>query len=151
MTYKGLNYAAPCLADFQTTLAFLAAVTSELSRLPGFDVRETPLWDWMLLSPLGIEARSNGQALYELAVAGRLGRFRGEWKVRIGIALKRAWGDFRAYCDTYGLEHSQPQFTAVTLSVAAGEGSRPELKAPDEGHSVACRSHSRQLARRPQS
>ena len=114
MTYTGLNYAAPCLADLQTTLAFLTAVTSELSRLPGFDVQETPLWDWMHLSPLGIEARSNGQALYELAVAGRWGRLRGEWKVRIGIALKRAWGDFRAYCDRH------PRARAFATAIRGG-------------------------------
>ena len=129
LTYKTLDYADACFADLQMTASFIHTVASELSLLPGFTVQDTALFDWMHTSPLGMEPVAAGSALKELALEGRWGLFRGEWKVRIGVALKRAWEEFRAYCDQFGLQHTQPQFTAATLSVAQGQEYRPELKA----------------------
>ena len=79
-----------CFQRLQSTAAFVIAVCTELSKLPGFDVQCTCLWDWMHISALGIEAISNGATLLELVLEGKWGRFSGAWKVRIGIALKRA-------------------------------------------------------------
>jgi len=91
--------------------------------------QDTALFDWMHTSALGIEPRANGAALMEMATEGRWGRFRGEFKVRYGIALKRAWNEFKDYCKAHGLEQKQPQFTTVTLGMADGAQSLPELKA----------------------
>ena len=129
LSYRGLDYAAPCFSQLQSTASFLLAVDTELSKLPGFDIQDTALFDWMHVSALGIEPRANGSTLVELALGGRWGRFRGEFKVRLGIALKRAWGHFNDYCRNHGLSHRQPQFTPATLSMADGAQSRPELKA----------------------
>ena len=129
LSYRGLQYSAPCFTELQSTQSFLQAVDSELSKLPGFDVQDTALFDWMHCSPLGIELRANGSALAELILAGRWGQYRGPWKVRIGIALKRAWGDFQRYCSDNGLKNTQPQFTAATLGMADGPNGLPELKA----------------------
>jgi hypothetical protein len=91
--------------------------------------QDTALFDWMHCSALGIELRANGSALMEMVSEGKWGRFRGDFKVRVGIALKRAWGEFTKYCRDHGLEHRQPQFTAATLGMADGAQSLPELKA----------------------
>ena len=78
-----------CFQVLQNTADFIAEVGSKLSRLPGFDVQDTCLWDWMHCSPLGIEGYSNGATLLELMLEGRWGLFGGAWKIRAGIALKR--------------------------------------------------------------
>ena len=82
----------------------------------------------MHISALGLELRANASALMEMAREGRWGRYRGEFKVRYGIALERAWNEFKGHCSAHGLEHSQPQFTTVTLGMADGAQSLPELK-----------------------
>ena len=135
-TYKTLKDDAACLQILQSMAEFAAQVNTELSKLPGFHVQETPLWDWMHCSPLGIEGISNGATLLELVLAGHWGRFGGEWKVRIGIALKRAYADFKIYCQNARLEHSQQQFTTASLGVAGGQEYLPVLKG--KAHNQTC-------------
>ena len=140
--YQTLADDAVCFLQLQTTAAFIEEVLSELSQLPGFDIQDTCLWDWMHTSPLGIEGISNGAVLLELVLAGHWGTFGGPWKVRIGISLKRAFTAFKAFCARAGLEHSQQQFNAASLGVAGGQfkqsGARvqPVLKA--KAHNMMC-------------
>ena len=134
--YQSLADDAVCFQVLQDTAAFIAEVGSELSKLPGFDVQDTCLWDWMHCSPLGIEGYSNGATLLELVLEGRWGVFGGPWKIRVGIALKRAFTAFKAFYAGAGLAHSQQQFTAASLSVASGQGYQPNLKG--KAHNTMC-------------
>jgi hypothetical protein len=134
--YQTLTDDAVCFQVLQSTAAFVAAVNSELSKLPGFDVQDTSLWDWMHCGPLGIEPISNGATLLELVLEGRWGLFQGAWNIRIGIALKNAYAAFRKFCSDARLECSQQQFTAQSLSVADGEAYQPVLKG--KAHNMTC-------------
>ena len=127
---------APELA--QTTADLIAAVAPvpQLVQLDGFELGHSVLWDWMHASPLGIRHTSCGACLVELCVDCRFGTFRGEWKVRVGIAKKRAHAEICVWCRGQGITHSQQQFTPASLSVAEGADYVPHLKG--KAHNLMC-------------
>ena len=134
--YQTLADDAVCFKVLQATAAFIAEVGGELSKLPGFDVQDTVLSDWMHCGPLGIEGISNGATLLELVLEGKWGDVRGEWKIRCGIALKIAFADFKKFCSERHLVHSQQQFTCASLGVADGQEYQPVLKG--KAHNETC-------------
>ena len=86
---------APKLARTTADLIAAVAPVPELVQLDGFELGHSVLWNWMHVSPLGIQHKSCGACLVELCVEGRFGTYRGEWKVRVGIALKGPRGVLR--------------------------------------------------------
>ena len=137
--YKNLSYEAACFSVRRRFEDYAAAVQPlpALAGLPGFDLQCSILWDWMHCSPLGLQHKSCGQCIMELVAEGRWGHFRGEWKVRTAVALKRAYADFTAWCRNVGhLRHSQQAFTPASLTVAEGADAVPHLKG--KAHNLMC-------------
>ena len=131
-SYRSLDFDAPIwLAERVRTLAdLLAAVDppSELVLLDGFDLCDSLLWDWMHCSPLGVQHKAAGACLVEMCVEERWGRFAGAWRIRTGIALKRAYTEFVGWARANGLQHSHQQFTAASCSVGDIAADVPHLK-----------------------
>ena len=86
--------------------------------------------------PLGIEGISNGAALLELVLEGKWGIFGAAWKIRCGIAPKRAFADFKKFCSERHLVHSQQQFAYASHGVADGQEYQPVLKG--KAHNETC-------------
>ena len=128
--YKTLSYACACFQMKRALDTYLAAVGPRpaLSDFDGFDLQACILWDWMHIGPLGFEHKACGACLMELVLEGRFGTYRGEWKVRTGIALKHAFRAFTAWASSNHLQHSHQQFTPANLSVAEGAELVPHLK-----------------------
>ena len=138
--FKDLDYASEIFsADVARTVDDLMAAVDpfpQLARFLGFSLTASVLWDWMHVSPLGIQHKSAGNCLAELAVEGRFGIFGGLWRVRMGIALKRAFTEFCQWCRGCGLVHSQQQFTCASLSVPSSASDLPHLKG--KAHNIMC-------------
>ena len=139
-TFKLLDVDAEMFSpEFARTLDDLLAgvvPAPQLAQIDGFELQHSVLWDWMHVSPLGIGHKACGACLVELSVEGRFGNFGGAWKLRVGLALKRAHGDFCTWCKGAGLTHSQQMFTAASLSVADGADYVPHLKG--KAHNLMC-------------
>ena len=122
----------------RTVADLLAAVDPrpQLAQLDGFELSHSVLWDWMHCSPLGVQHKACGACLVELCVEGRFGNYRGEWKVRVGIALKRAYEEFVQWCHGQGSTHSQQQFAPASCSVAEGADCVPHLKGKELSKSI---------------
>ena len=114
----------------RTLADLLAAVDPppELVLFDGFNVCDSLLWDWMHCSALGVQHKAAGACLVEMCLEGRWGRFGGAWRIRTGIALKKAYTDFVLWARVNRLQHSQQQFTAASLSVGDGIADVPHLK-----------------------
>ena len=140
-SYRSLEYDSPIWApEARRFLADLLAVVQPPPPLVLFDGFELDngslLWDWMHLSPLGLQHKAAGACLVELCIEGRFGRFAGQWKIRTGIALKRAYSEFTAWARNRRMLHSQQQFTAASLSVADGIADARHLKG--KAHNLMC-------------
>ena len=131
-SFRTLDYDSPIWApEMQRALADLLAAVApqpELVRFEGFDLAWSLLWDWMHCSALGVQHKAAGAVLVELCIEGRFGNFGGQWRIRTGIALKRAHSEFTAWARGQRIEHSQQQFTCASLSVAGGIEEVPHLK-----------------------
>ena len=131
-SYRTLDYGASIWRPdrVRTLEDLLAAVDPPpaLVLFDGFNVCDSLLWDWMHCSPLGVQHKAAGACLVEMCVGGRWGRFGGPWRIRTGVALKRAYTAFVEWARANRIEHSQRQFTAASLSVAEGAAEVPHLK-----------------------
>ena len=138
--FKTLDYDSEIFsADVARTVDELRAAVvpfPQLARFAGFSLDASVLWDWLHVSPLGFQHKSAGNCLVELALEGKFGVFGGDWRVRMGIAFKRAYADFCRWCSGRRLRHSQQQFTCATLSVASGATDLPHLKG--KAHNLMC-------------
>ena len=136
--YKNLSYEAACFSVKRLLADYMAAVVppSAFATVPGFSLELSILWDWMHVSPLGVQHKSCGACLHELVQEGKWGVFRGEWKIRVAIPLKRAFKEFKTWCrDVAGLEHSQQKTTPKSLTLVDTD-SVPALKG--KAHNLMC-------------
>ena len=106
----------------------VAASRPSICGLPWFHLSMV-LADFMHVVCLGIAQLLNGNVLFHLCLEGRFGYTTiARADVRRGLQLRAAWLEFKAWCDTAGVLHSQHMFTRASLSMKSDQDS-PLLKA----------------------
>lgn len=90
-----------------------------LCAIPGWHL-STLQWDLMHVGPLGVHQTAAACCLWELSREGVFGNFPGrDWKTRLNLQLRTAYGKFASYCSAEGIVHSQPPFSHCVLSMGA--------------------------------
>ena len=111
----------------QEEYAAALLILPPLAQLLGFDITVSLLMDWMHNCNLGVEQTATAQAILFSVRRGFFGESPGSAKLRMRVLLKRAWRRFSTYCKDHKLSHSQPMFTAATLTISQSDD-KPCLK-----------------------
>ena len=110
----------------------------ELALLPLFSLLKLTI-DFMHTDHLGLCLWLAANTLEYLCRIGAFGNYTGAWLLRMDAALAEAWRVFNIWATDAMLEHSQPCFTAASISMQKGATCWPELKAKAHNASVVCR------------
>jgi len=101
-----------------------------LARLTGFRLM---MWlvDFMHSDLQGVGQWLLGNSLYIFAQQGRFGRFAGQWKIRINLALSHAYQAFKKHCADIGKHCRAKKFTVNMLGMTSDQ-CWPEFKGKAE-------------------